>query len=93
MGIAAAGMRAAENQVSATAERIVRLASTTPSAPVQPAMATQSASPQATPAAVPSAELTEEMVNLKQAELGFRAGLRTFRAAEKMARHALDILT
>ncbi len=93
MAVAASAMRTAENQVSATAERIVRLASVSTSAPVAPVEAAQSAGYQAVHVAMPTAELAEEMANLKQAELGFRAGIAAFRAADRMTQSALDILT
>jgi flagellar basal body rod protein FlgC len=40
-----------------------------------------------------SVDLVEGMAELKQAELGFREGVAVFRAAGRMTRRTLDILT
>ncbi len=92
MGIAAAGMRAAENQMSATAERIVQLNAVPPATPIPPVEASQPAGYQTAHGAMPTADLAEEIVHLKQAELGFRANVASFRAANRMTRRTLDIL-
>lgn len=92
MGIAAAAMRAAENQMSATAERIVQINATPSTAPIVPVEPSQPTGYQTVHVAMPTADLAQEMANLKQAELGFRAGVAVFKAANRMTRRTLDIL-
>ncbi len=92
MGIAAGAMRAAENQMSATAGRIIRLTTVAPAAPVAPVEATQPGGYQPAHGAMPTRGLAEEIVNLKQAELGFRAGAAVFKAANRMTKRTLDLL-
>ena len=92
MAIAAAAMRTAGNRVSAAANQIVR-ASSAPSVPVAPVDPSQPGSYHGVHVAMASADLVEGMVDLKQAELGFREGLTVFRAADRMTKRTLDILT
>lgn len=92
MAVAAAAMRTAENRVSAAAEQILH-ATTPPAAPVAPAGGSQSAGYNGVHVAVPTAELVEGMIDLKQSELAFQEGITVFKAADQMTRHALDILT
>ncbi len=93
MAIAAAAVRSAETRVSAAAAQVVQMTSTPPSAPVAPVIATQPSSYQTVHVAMPAADLVGEIVNLKQAELGFQAGVAVFKAADRMTRRTLDILT
>jgi flagellar basal body rod protein FlgC len=92
MAIAAAAIRTAGNRVSAAANQIVRAASA-PSAPVEPVDGLQPASYHRVHVAMASADLLEGMVDLKQAELGFREGIAVFKAADRMTRRTLDIVT
>jgi hypothetical protein len=92
MAIAAAAIRTAGNRVSAAANQIVRAASA-PSAPVEPVGGLQPASYHRVHVAMASADLLEGMVDLKQAELGFREGIAVFKAADRMTRRTLDIVT
>lgn len=92
LGTATAGLRAAENQMSATAGRIVRLTSVSPTTRVTPVEASQPAGYQTMHAAMPTSDLAQEMVNLKQEELGFRASVAAFKAADRMTKRTLDIL-
>lgn len=92
MAIAATALRTAGNRVSAAASRIVR-ASAAPSDPVAPVEAAQPGSYHGVYVAMASADLVEGMANLKQAELGFREGIAVFKAADRMTRRTLDILT
>jgi flagellar basal body rod protein FlgC len=92
MAIAASAMRSAENRMTGTAARIVRLASTQPAAPIAPTLPAQPPA-RGTPSVVmPTADLVEEMTDLNQAELGLTAGIAAFRAADRMTRQTLDIL-
>ncbi|HVZ69201.1 MAG TPA: hypothetical protein VG891_07035 [Rhizomicrobium sp.] len=93
MAIAATAMRAAENRVSAAAEQIVRAVSVSPAAPVTPADGSPAPSYQTVHLAMPTADLVEGMIDLKQAELSFREGIVIFKAADEMTRRTLDILT
>jgi flagellar basal body rod protein FlgC len=92
MAVAAAAIRTAGNRVSMAANQIMRAgaASSVPVAPVDPS---QSGSYHGVHIAMPTADLVEGMADLKQAELGFRAGIAAFKAADRMTRRTLDILT
>lgn len=92
MAIAAPAIRTAGNRVSAAANQIVRAASA-PSVPVEPVDASQPASYHRVHVAMASADLLEGMVDLKQAELGLREGIAVFKAADRMTRRTLDIVT
>jgi flagellar basal body rod protein FlgC len=92
MAVAASAIRTAGNRVSSAASQIVR-ASAAPSVPVAPVDASQPASYNRVHVAMASADLVEGMVDLKQAELGFREGIAVFKAADRMTKRTLDILT
>lgn len=92
MAIAAASLRTAGNRVSTAANQIVR-ASAAPSVPVAPVDASQPATYHGVHVAMASADLVEGMADLKQAELGFREGIAVFKAADRMTKRTLDILT
>lgn len=93
MAVAAAAMRSAENRVSASAAEIIQATSSPPSAPVSPVASVLAPAYQNVHLAMSTADLVEGMVNLKQAELGFRESVAVFRAADAMTRRTLDILT
>ncbi|HEY4124048.1 MAG TPA: hypothetical protein VGM36_05505 [Rhizomicrobium sp.] len=93
LGMAASAMRSAANSVSATAGRIVRMTAQPTTAPVAPVTATQPPSLQPFHVAMPSADLAEELVNLKQGEMGFRAATVAFKAVNRTTKRTLDILT
>ncbi|HVP86344.1 MAG TPA: hypothetical protein VMS78_16605 [Rhizomicrobium sp.] len=92
MALAATAMRAAENRVTAAAQQILH-ATTPPAAPVAPAGGTQSTAYNGVHVAMPTADLVEGMIDLKQSELAFREGITVFKAADQMTRRTLDILT
>jgi len=83
MAIATSAMRTAENRVNAAAQQIVRSASTSATG----------AQPPTAQATAPAADLVEGITDLKQSELAFREGITVFKAADRMTRRTLDILT
>lgn len=89
MALAVTAIRAAENRVSAAATKILRTAT------VQVSPSGHSQSPGERPGrpALPAAQLFEALSDLKQAELGFREAIVAIRAADRVTRRTLDILT
>jgi hypothetical protein len=92
MAVAAAAMRTAENRVSAAAGQILH-ATTPPAAPVAPAGDSRPSGYNGVHVAVPTTDLVEGMIDLKQSELAFREGVTVFKAADETTRRTLDILT
>jgi hypothetical protein len=92
MAVAATAMRTAANRVSTAANQIMRSTAAS-SVPVAPVDAAQSGTDHRVRVAMASVDLVEGMAELKQAELGFREGVAVFRAAGRMTRRTLDILT
>ena len=93
MTIAATAMRTAENRVTAAAQQVVYATSSPPAAPIAPASGSQGSTYHGVHVAVPTADLVQGMVDLKQSEQAFREGVAIFKAADEMTRRTLDILT